>query len=99
MSPVGPFTLRYAPGSCLLLVVSVVLAQAAPAERPPKVEPRVWQDTENGRKARFLVLLTEQTNTIRKAKGDRDARADRRSVVAGVSSPAGPPPTEFRPPP
>src|SRR5260221_14437215 len=96
MSPPGLFTLRYAPACCLLLVVSVVLAQAAPAERPPKIEQRVWQDTENGGKARFLVLLREQTNTIRKTKGDRDVRANRRSVVAGLRATADHAQTDLR---
>src|SRR5258706_4105378 len=75
MSRLGFFAFFCAPARCAFLLVSVIVAQAAPAERPPKVEPRVWQDTENGGKSRFLGLSREQTNTIRKAQGRRDRRA------------------------
>jgi len=79
------FAFAFAVCSALLLA-SAIYVQAAPA--PAKIHPRVWQDTENGGKARFLVLLREQTNTTHTAKGNRDARAERRSVVADLRATA-----------
>lgn len=51
---------------------------AAPAD---KVDPRVWEDTANGRTAAFLVLLSEQTNTFALTRAVPDRKSRHRAVV------------------
>src|SRR5207302_1728016 len=66
------------------LLCSISLAIATPAAMPAKVDPRVWQDTENGQTASFIVLLTEQIDPKARASAVSDHREKRRSVVAGL---------------
>ncbi|HMC27870.1 MAG TPA: hypothetical protein VKM56_08770, partial [Verrucomicrobiae bacterium] len=68
----------------ILLLSSISLAIAAPAAIPAKVDPRVWQDTQNGNSANFIVLLAEQIDPKARASAVSDHREKRRSVVAGL---------------
>jgi subtilisin family serine protease len=59
---------------------------AAPAD---KVDPRVWEDTANGRTAPFLVLLSTQTNTFAIARDKPDRKSRHRAVVDALRQHAG----------
>src|SRR5437899_1066968 len=63
---------------------SFLFATAGLAAVPAKVDPRVWQDTEGGNTASFLVLLTEQSDSKGKTKNIVDHKEKRRAVVAGL---------------
>lgn len=70
--------------AALLSFLVCSISFAAPAASPAKVDPRVWQDTENGNTASFILLLTEQTDSKAKAKVMADPKEKRRSIVAGL---------------
>src|SRR5574341_2560538 len=56
---------------------------AAP-DHSAKIDCCVWQDTENGRSAHFLVLLDVHSDASAVAKMHRDRKAKRRAVTADL---------------
>jgi len=57
-----------------LCLIDPTIVSAAPTRSP--VDPRVWEDTENGGTAHFLILLKDQTTTKSKAKQQRIVKSD-----------------------
>src|SRR3954462_3450450 len=57
---------------------------AAVAAGQVKVDPRVWEDTDVGRKGNFLVLLSTQTDTRSLARTNSNRRARGRAVFAAL---------------
>ena len=69
----------------VLFLLTFHLSELAAAPLPPaKVDRRVWQDTENGGSAHFLILLEDQSDTKAVGKKHADRKTKRRSVTAAL---------------
>src|SRR5882762_8257889 len=71
-------------GVCFSSFLLVCAALGAPAPIPAKIDPRIWQDTDNGNTASFLVLLAEQSDSKGKVKDVGNRKDKRRAVVDGL---------------
>src|SRR5882762_977427 len=71
-------------GVCFSSFLLVCAALGAPAPIPAKIDPRIWQDSDNGNTASFLVLLAEQSDSKGKVKDVGNRKDKRRAVVDGL---------------
>jgi len=68
---------------CLCSFFLVCAAFAAPAPISAKIDRRVWQDSDKGNTANFLVLLEQQSDSKGKVKDVGNRKDKRRAVVDG----------------
>src|SRR5262249_18686162 len=75
--------------TCSVLGVLALVCVPFLAASADKVDPRVWEDTANGRNATFLVLLADQTNTMAVARSKAERRSRHQAVVEALREHAG----------
>src|SRR5437667_4519040 len=72
-------------GCVLFSILAGFVFQELEAATPEvTIDPRVWQDVENGGTGHFLILLREQSDTKAAAKGHADRKGKRRAVTENL---------------